>query len=839
MKKIFRRYFLLNVIWITALSLIPVYYTRGRLAVGGDVLIFFSSKGLSKYLYQWIPYHNGLPYPINYYPLYFLYKIAENFRWDPYQVSVIVLFFLSMLAGLGIYKLVKLICGKDGLFMLVPITFYILSPALLNGWHYMYIYSTSPWFIYFVFKVLKARQIHLTDIIFMNVVIFVSSMDLPNPKYLFFMFIIMFTIIFFGILFRLINLQLIARNWWKAVLFFLLSAYIYLPLGYFYTQFSGVIGTKQGYKAEGRMPDYGYSTVDRMVLLHNKGVNINTVEEAIYKSNPVITLLSYTFIFLIIINLIFTKTKRDEEMFRYELIFFILILIFLFFAVGPNPPLGFIYEYIVTNYQMFAFLRTTAGAVFFLSIFYAVLLGTFVNKIEKHQKLIIIALLVVIGFVNYPYVHGEYFKNFNHVNEYTDRQEYGFKIPQIYFDTVYSIEDQKLDAKYLHTRSNVSYLGTRWGYFGPSIYLFLYDNHNVGYSEIYSNLVNHNIGYIFTDNSSVDTGKRFKYKSAGAIVDKSPIVIDKVARDEFLPHFFTPKDIILTDRAVDDIYQIIDQPTYNLRSAIFINNKDVIPPPGSQNLKLQEIMPKETTDNPVLEFMKIDPTKYRIMVHNATKDFLLVFSETFNKGWKAYLTKSDTSSKFKVQSSKLNDYKILEGNEEDQANKEELISYLDKGWISVLGDKKIDFVSKNFADTIQNDNLPNGNYWETWGADKLESNKVNKVIKLPVINKNVMQINDENHQQVNVFANSWWIETEKVCQDESGEVNKVYKVNKVEKPDSFCKKNADGSYDFEMVVEYWPQRVFYTGVIISIATLFSAILYLTFKRLRGILRTSL
>ncbi len=818
MKKIFSRYLLLNIFWVIILSLIPVYYSWGRLVIGGDVFIFFSSKGLEKYLYQWIPYHNGLPYPINYYPLYFLYKIAENFRGDPYQVSNFLFFILSFLAGIGIYKLTKLICGKDGLFMFAPVTFYLLSPALLNGWHYMYIYSTAPWFFYFVFKILKDRDISLANIIWLNIIIFFSSMDLPNPKYLFHMFIAMFTIIFFGILFRLINLQLIIRSWWKIILFFLMSAYIYLPLAHFYTQLTAVIPVKSGYKTTGRMPDYGYSTVNQMVILHHKGINLNSPEALRYNLNPIVTILSYVFISLIIINLV--SRRKDAPLYRYELILFILILIFLFFACGPNPPFGFVYEYIVTNFVAFAFLRTTAGAVFFLSIFYSVSLGLFAQKIDKFRNLFILGFMIVVGIVNYPYLNGEYFRNVNYVNQYTDREEHGFKIPQIYFDMVTPIDNQKLDARYLHTRSNLNYMGTRWGYFGPSIYFFLYDNHNVPYDKIYTNLANHNVGYVFTDNSSVDVGKRFKYKTARTIIDKSPIVLEKTDRNDFLPHFFTPEDIILTDKAIDDMYQIVDQPAYNLRSAIFINNKDIVPLPGSQNLKLQESMPKEIKDNPVLEFKKINPTKYRIVVHNAKKDFLLVFSDTFHRGWKAYITNSKLKtqiSKPQLKTQNLNNYKILEGNEEDQATKEELVSFINKGWISVLGNKKVDFISKKFADTIQNDNLPEGNIWETWLPQiKNQNSKIKNILS---INKDIIQLPDENHQQVNVFANSWWAETEKVC-------------NKGE----FCKKNTDGSYDFEVIIEYWPQRIFYFGVIISFMALILSIFYLTFRRCRSIVR---
>ena len=64
---------------------------------------------------------------------------------------------------------------------------------------------------------------------------------------------------------------------------------------------------------------------------------------------------------------------------------------------------------------------------------------------------------------------------------------------------------------------------------------------------------------------------------------------------------------------------------------------------------------------------------------------------------------------------------------------------------------------------------------------------------------------------VNGYANSWWIDLEQVC--ESSKVQN-------------CVKNPDGSYDIEMVIEFWPQRWFYLGLIISGMTLFGCLWYL-------------
>jgi hypothetical protein len=101
----------------------------------------------------------------------------------------------------------------------------------------------------------------------------------------------------------------------------------------------------------------------------------------------------------------------------------------------------------------------------------------------------------------------------------------------------------------------------------------------------------------------------------------------------------------------------------------------------------------------------------------------------------------------------------------------------------------VDFISKNYQGTIQNDNLPNGNFRETW-------------FKKP--------LSKENHLMANGYANSWIIDTNKVCEAQS---------EKLPSDNSFCTKNSDGSYDFEIVVEFWPQRLYYLGLIISGTTL--------------------
>jgi hypothetical protein len=121
-----------------------------------------------------------------------------------------------------------------------------------------------------------------------------------------------------------------------------------------------------------------------------------------------------------------------------------------------------------------------------------------------------------------------------------------------------------------------------------------------------------------------------------------------------------------------------------------------------------------------------------------------------------------------------------------------------------IGAENIDFGSKNFQGTIQNDNLPDGHFWETWLQKPIENN--------------------QNHLMANGYANSWVIDTNAICGVDSGR-----SLSAEEAGGNFkCIKNPDGSYDFEMVVEFWPQRLFYVGLGISGLTLLGCVGYLVY-----------
>lgn len=261
----------------------------------------------------------------------------------------------------------------------------------------------------------------------------------------------------------------------------------------------------------------------------------------------------------------------------------------------------------------------------------------------------------------------------------------------------------------------------------------------------------------------------------------------------FLPHFYTPQTIITTNQDLEDLPLIISQEGYKIRSAIYFaeQNKD--------KLEMLKSLPQDFKNTPILEFKKINPTKYRIVVHKAKDNFLLVFSESFHNRWRSYVLKSPIS---KVKNQSLDHYRILKGNEEDQASKEMVKEFINNGWVSSLKGERgkiwkrsvedqINFISRNFEGTIQNDNLPRGPIWETW------------------FRKNALPIAEKEHLLANGYANSWMINPGEIC-----------------RPSDQCRKNPDGSYDLELVVEFWPQRIFYLTIMLNSIALLGSILYL-------------
>jgi len=269
---------------------------------------------------------------------------------------------------------------------------------------------------------------------------------------------------------------------------------------------------------------------------------------------------------------------------------------------------------------------------------------------------------------------------------------------------------------------------------------------------------------------------------------------------DFLPHFYTASKVRVTSNDVKALPAMVNNPGYEIGSVIYFsrqNENKINMFPESEN----ENMPE--ADPPVIEFKKIDSTKYRVNVHGATAAIHLVFTDSFNAGWQAYLVGNNKSEDLRQKRGDVvENYKMLDGDEKDQATKNEVKDFIARGWITALGDGKekrdytekynIDYISKNFRNTIQNDNLASGHFWETW-------------LRNPIPEK--------NHLTANGYANSWIIDTHRICEENM----------------DACVQNSDGTCDLSLIVEFWPQRLFYFGLLLSGAALSAFLIYFLYS----------
>lgn len=722
--------------------------------------------------------------------------MCDYFTSDIYLKGALFLLVVRVIAAVGVFRLIKLLYAGSLDFKTVLVTaFYLLSPAYYNGNIYWLVYAFIPWLLYSVVQVIKSGKLNYSDVLLINLVLFGMSADLPNPKYLFHAVLIIVLSLGIAAFLGILERKFYTMNKHKILLAVTLSSYLFVPLAFFAFNYDpvdyGGVTVKRGYVNDtgAAMMDFRSSTADRMVRLFHDGMVIDPSIREDYLTNPLIVASNFFFISLIV--LYFLLKKQDKNPYDYLLMF--LSVIYLFFSIGPNPPFGFIYERIVASLPVFAFFRTTAGAVFYLSLFYSLLIYSALNHFRKAWLYILCAAALVI--TAYPMIDGSYYRNWSNLNKYVDKGGYGMKVPGDYFKLREVFDPMRLDAKVYVTQSDLSYLNTTWGYFGPGwLYNALYKGNFIDSRRIFSTDVGiHNVGYVFTDRTVIDgpvtdaANSNDTYLIAGNNVAS----VYRKRIGTFVPRIYIPSKIVFAGESSNSALDSISiDPDYLVQDIPLVNR-------------------------PVVEYVKIAPTKYRVVLHGIKEDFILVLAEQFHRQWSIYIVDAHSKNRLKVNVEDVNSYyKILENNEDEQASASELKKFISNGWIATIGNGKekridhysysdisrtlrsseaykIDFVSKMNLGTIQNNNLGELDTWDFAGE---------VLATVP-------------HIKVNQYGNAWFISKKDMEQ---------------KFPDYLVR--GENGLDMELVIEFFPQKVFYYSVAVSLAS-FLVIVFLGIRKI--------
>lgn len=235
---------------------------------------------------------------------------------------------------------------------------------------------------------------------------------------------------------------------------------------------------------------------------------------------------------------------------------------------------------------------------------------------------------------------------------------------------------------------------------------------------------------------------------------------------DFLPQFHTPKESLTYKGSIKSLAEVLQRNLTLDRPAIFFSEDNT------------NKIPADTVYNktPIIEYKKINATKYKVLLHRIQSEIPLIFNESFHRMWKAYVIQSPSLIKTDFEN-KLLSYKTDHANKEDQADKSIFANYFNNGWISAAGPA---FVSKLRSDTIQNNNIDSGSFYDTTF---------------------IQSIPDSTHLKVNGYAQAWMINPEVICSTNP------------------CRKNADETYEIELIIEFMPQKIFYWNFSFSLLLL--------------------
>ncbi len=536
--------------------------------------------------------------------------------------------------------------------------------------------------------------------------------------------------------------------------------------------------------------------------------------------------LFYIYICLVLMGGIIVKkigSKIEKKLYAVICAFF-LILSFLMTANINNFLLEF-YKFMfnIPGFSMFRSYYTKFGMTFVF--FYAMLLTYSLVFILNYFKnvygkiILIVILLSLIVFNGWPLLSG---KIVNAILSQSKNVKLPIEMDQNYLEILNLIKEQELDSKYLSfPLTNEPYQivqGKEGGaYFGPSITGILAGKNDFCGQESFGPLQGSvmtaiedgeietiraylsllGIRYIYhnQDNYIYDNFGGYPYSEEFKKIFPSQETITKfinklgyqkifqkgsfnfyIDDSNYLPHLYVSENVSTLDYAIDNLSEIIASLEWKKSSSFILSGQNT----GKRGIEISQIPFKNT----ILEYKKINPSKYRLIIHHASSLVPLVFSEEYHPSWKLYLKNSDLPKK--ILPTDLSSFNVSEANVFDQATKEELAIFLKNGWISSLGKDKteIGFISRNFQQSIYNSNLNNGNILETQNSHRFR------------------QVSQDRHYKVNGYANLWMIDTSELC-----------------KSNNYCQKNEDGSYNIEAVIEFSSQKYLYYGIIFSVLCL--------------------
>jgi len=479
--------------------------------------------------------------------------------------------------------------------------------------------------------------------------------------------------------------------------------------------------------------------------------------------------------------------KSFKEMDRYTRYFYMLAVVATLFATGMNTPFKVVFKFLWDYIPLFHIFRNPMKFTYFSVIAYSYLIGFFWlilrEKIVRHasNRILVVYYSCFLGIIligGWPLLTGnligfikpveipKYYDEARDWIQKTNNNQSIFILPNNnwyvkYKWTPYDLQDIAIDYFFAPVVSNFPgrYEIVK-GQLDGIAYEGLYGDDTVYYSTAIEALRLGAVKYIMLHKDEVNNllHKDIENEVDNLYAKLNSINLVKHERSFEGINFYSIVSPLPRIYAADRYYKVFMD--YNLDALYYLQNsgffktqkmpaiefiKQKLPP----NQKVAEVDLANGTDGgvwqqsnnsqmpPNIGFKKVNPTRYLVDVKGAKGSFVLVFSDSFNQGWKAYIRQKAEGERLKAKG-------------------EEPLSAL----------------------------------WSAW-RDRGNRSEI------------------KDHFVVNGFANGWMVQ---VGQKAKGEGQKAQ--------------------NFEIILEYKPQRLLEAGVLISAVTLLGCIGYLGYDLFR-------
>lgn len=842
------------------LLVLIVIASHGYIMLGGEGNYFLNYNGVKDlHRHSWVDFNGGTGFKgllHNFSMIIFdIYGFLQNIGIPYKLINILSVFLVYFLPFIAMFWLLFKVLKIDFKVAFLVSLFYIVNPFAVTHFDSQMFWNIAPMFVlpFTLGIIYKYFSDYKKLFIFFGLFNFLVSFSFANIPYVgVYQIFLVFSIILIPFLkqekfnfkkclisFAVIEISFIVFNFWWL---FPLIHLTFFDLATVYTE---------DFAVNWAMYSRGDGQIMNKLLSLRALTSFTSIDESFFShfyNNDFVRVVLFIPLIYIFSGLFFKKDKN----WPVRVVIVAMILLALFLNKGTNDPFGWLYVFMMKHIPLFIIFKTPLEKFSVLLVFLTSIGLAYRYVIRKdifRRNLFYFLLGSYIIVCAIPYFTLNIFADYKIE---ADKQVSKRFIDKPEYQQAREIFNQdQLDYRVLSLPGSLNYQVTQLSYnnkyyrgMDPMVYsvnkpfIKAYDGKK--FNVIFKNLSNPDLQKILSIFNirkvlvNEDIYPSFGFKEPETLPVLNQSLSDKMKNfergsikiyenDIFLPKIYSPEKIIVSDQGIEQLDQIVADSNYSLASLVVFEN-DL---PNKD--RVFEKIPEEDLEQPVLEVKKVNPVKYIVIVHQAKSKFPLVFNETFDKNWQVYL--NEYSCQFdniseKEKTEKFLEYEQLKNYPADQASHVEVGEFMKKNWLCTFGDGKnkvlkkykflddgskilelkqsylIDYISKNYSNTIQNNNIDSGSFYETWQND-------------PVVSF-------IDHWQANGYGNAWVIDPKIICQNNPNK----------------CKENQDGSYDFEITIEYSLERFYFIGKLISGLVILLSTLYLIFILIKCKLKES-